>query len=228
VFFANLSQATHGRYQQVKLSVAPSVSKVDSDADGIPDYRDACPASSTCAGDADHDGVLDTNDACPTAAEDGRGPNPKDGCPDTDGDGVRNGLDSCTTLREDKRPPFPSDGCPAAHWTGSATPNLATADNGTVCTNITVSTRSDASLVQLNIAGSHAFRFVLKGTLSHNGVTVPAFPIGTFPNGAGAFSFANRPIPGLSGDSMGTWTLCITDTDAFGDIGVLNTWSVHY
>jgi len=26
---------------------------------------------------------------------------------------------------------------------------------------------------------------------------------------------------------VGIWTLCIVDTDAFGDTGVLNTWAVH-
>lgn len=117
---------------------------------------------------------------------------------------------------------------PVVHWSGSATPNLPTIDNGTACTSLTVSTTGGASsAAKLDISGSHAFRSILRGTLAHNGTTVAAFPTGTFPSGSGAFSFTNRAVPGLSGDSSGTWTLCIVDTDAFGDTGVLNTWAVH-
>jgi hypothetical protein len=88
-------------------------------------------------------------------------------------------------------------------------------------------TGGDSSLAKLAISGHHAFCSVLSGTLSHNGTTVTAFPTGTFPAGACNFSFTNRSVPGLSGDASGTWTLCIVDTDAFGDTGVLNTWAVH-
>jgi len=82
-------------------------------------------------------------------------------------------------------------------------------------------------VAKLDISGSHSFRSILRGTLAHNGATVEAFPINTFPDGSGTFSFTNRALTGLSGDSAGTWTLCIVDTDAFGDTGTLNTWSVH-
>jgi subtilisin-like proprotein convertase family protein len=114
------------------------------------------------------------------------------------------------------------------HWSGSATPNLPTIDNGSACTNLTVATTGgDSSVAKLDLSGSHAFCSILRGTLAHNGVTVAAFPTGTFPASACTFSFTNRSVPGLSGDSSGTWTLCIVDTDAFGDTGVLNTWAVH-
>jgi subtilisin-like proprotein convertase family protein len=114
------------------------------------------------------------------------------------------------------------------HYSGSATPNLPTIDNGSACTSLTVATAGgDSAVAKLDIAGNHTFRSILRGTLAHNGVTVAAFPVATFPTGSGAFSFTNRSVPGLSGDSAGTWTLCIVDTDAFGDTGVLNTWSVH-
>ena len=113
------------------------------------------------------------------------------------------------------------------HWSGAATPNLPTVDNGSACTSLTVATTGDSAVAKLDIAGSHAFRSIVRGTLAHNGVTVTAFPVATFPTGSGAFSFANRAIAGLTGDAAGTWTLCIIDTDAFGDTGVLNTWSVH-
>jgi len=88
-------------------------------------------------------------------------------------------------------------------------------------------TGGDSSVVKLDIAGSHDFRSILRCTLAHNSSAVDAFPTGTFPDGSGTFSFTNHAVTGLSGDSSGTWTLCIVDTDAFGDTGVLNTWSVH-
>ena len=96
-----------------------------------------------------------------------------------------------------------------------------------MCTSLTVATTGDASVAKLDIAGRHDFRSILRGTLAHNGTTVTAFPIGTFPNGACNFSFTGRGVPGLSGDATGTWTFCIIDTDAFGDTGTLNTWGVH-
>jgi subtilisin-like proprotein convertase family protein len=117
---------------------------------------------------------------------------------------------------------------PTTSWSGSATPNLPTIDNGTACTSLTVATTGgDASLAKLDISGRHDFRSILRGTLGHNGLTVEAFPTGTFPTGSGTFSFTSRAVPGLAGDSSGTWTFCIIDTDALGDTGVLNTWSVH-
>jgi subtilisin-like proprotein convertase family protein len=117
---------------------------------------------------------------------------------------------------------------PVVHWSGSATPNLPTIDNGSACTSLTVSTTGgSASVAKLDISGRHDFRSILRGTLAHNGTTVTAFPTGTFASGSGNFAFTNRAVPGLSGDSSGTWTLCIIDTDGFGDTGVLNSWAVH-
>jgi subtilisin-like proprotein convertase family protein len=113
------------------------------------------------------------------------------------------------------------------HWSGSATANLPTIDNGTACTSLMVATSGDASTAKLDVTGRHDWRSILRGTLAHNGVTVEAFPVNTFPAGSGTLSFANRAITGLSGDASGTWTLCIVDTDAFGDTGILSTWSVH-
>jgi Zn-dependent metalloprotease/subtilisin-like proprotein convertase family protein len=114
------------------------------------------------------------------------------------------------------------------NWSGSASPNIATQDNTTVCTSLTVSTTGgDSSLAKLDISGRHDFCSVLSGTLAHNGTTVTAFPTSTFPSGACNFTLTNRAVAGLSGDSAGTWTFCIRDNDGFGDTGVLNTWSVH-
>jgi subtilisin-like proprotein convertase family protein len=115
------------------------------------------------------------------------------------------------------------------HWSCSATPNLPTIDNGTACTTctFTAAAGADASVAKLDISGRHDFCSILRGTLAHNGTTVAAFPVATFPAGACTFSFTNRSEPGFTGDPSGTWTFCIVDTDAFGDTGVLNTWAVH-
>jgi Zn-dependent metalloprotease/subtilisin-like proprotein convertase family protein len=114
------------------------------------------------------------------------------------------------------------------NWSGSASPNLATLDNGSVCSSLSVATTGgDSSQAKLDIAGRHDFCSVLSGTLAHNGTTVTAFPTNTFANGACNFTFSNRAVAGLSGDSAGTWTFCVRDNDAFGDTGTLNTWSVH-
>ena len=85
----------------------------------------------------------------------------------------------------------------------------------------------DASVAKLDIAGIHDFRSILKGTLAHGGVTVEAFPVGTFSTGQGSFSLQNRAVAGFSGSSAGDWTFCLVDTDAFGDTGTLQSWSVH-
>jgi serine protease len=112
-------------------------------------------------------------------------------------------------------------------WSGSATPNLALVDNGQACHTLSVTGSGDAADVKLDIAGNHAYRSILRGTLAHNGTTVAAFPTNTFANGSGSFSFTGRAVAGLSGSASGDWTLCIIDTDAFGDTGTLASWSVH-
>lgn len=113
------------------------------------------------------------------------------------------------------------------NWSGTATPNIATRDNSSVCTSLTVSQSGDASAVRLDIAGRHDFRSILRGTLTHNGTTVEAFGVNVLPREAGNFSLTNRAVPGFSGDAAGEWTFCLFDTDAFNDTGTLNTWSVH-
>ncbi len=74
----------------------------DSDGDGVPDKRDACPNtppgtpvdSKGCSLDGDHDGVPDNLDQCPNTPA-GVSVDAK-GCPlDTDGDGVPDYLDQC-------------------------------------------------------------------------------------------------------------------------------------
>jgi subtilisin family serine protease/subtilisin-like proprotein convertase family protein len=117
---------------------------------------------------------------------------------------------------------------PTTLWSASGTPNLPITDNSQSCHTVTVApTTGLASEAKLDVSGTHSWRSILRGTLSHNGVTVAAFPTGTFPSSSGTFSFTNRPIAGLSGSAAGDWTLCIIDTDGYGDTGTFATWSVH-
>ena len=44
---------------------------------------------------------------------------------------------------------------------------------------------------------------------------------------AGLVQFENRSNSGLTGSATGPWTLCVFDTDGFGDTGIVNSWSVH-
>jgi subtilisin-like proprotein convertase family protein len=116
---------------------------------------------------------------------------------------------------------------PQLPWSGNAAPHMPTIDNSSACTSLNVTQAGDASLAKLDLSGRHDFRSALRGTLAHNGVTVSAFPTGTFPSGSGPYSFINRAVAGFTGSATGTWTLCIVDTDAFGDTGALDSWSVH-
>ena len=74
----------------------------DSDGDGVPDNRDACPNTPHgaivdargCPRDSDHDGVYDGIDRCPNTPP--NTPVDQYGCPrDSDGDGVPDNLDRC-------------------------------------------------------------------------------------------------------------------------------------
>ena len=112
-------------------------------------------------------------------------------------------------------------------WGASADPNLPTQDAGSVCSTVTVSGKGDSSAAKLDISGTHDWRSVLRGTLEHNGTVVEAFPTGTFPSQAGGFEFADRAVAGIEGNAEGDWTLCVIDTDGFGDTGVLAHWAVH-
>lgn len=93
--------------------VAPAPAQAaptDSDADGVADSLDKCPATPAgrkvnaegCEPDSDGDGVVDALDKCP-ASPVGRKVN-AEGCePDSDGDGVVDALDQCAdTPKGDK------------------------------------------------------------------------------------------------------------------------------
>ncbi len=81
----------------------------DTDGDGIPDNKDACPEVpglkefDGCP-DTDGDGIIDSEDACPELS----GPKENNGCPDTDGDGVFDNVDKCI----DVPGPEENNGCP--------------------------------------------------------------------------------------------------------------------
>lgn len=73
----------------------------DSDSDGIPDIKDACPTKAETM-----NGYLDA-DGCPDTA-----PTPVPVVTDTDGDGITDSLDSCPTQAETMNGYQDSDGCP--------------------------------------------------------------------------------------------------------------------
>jgi len=112
-------------------------------------------------------------------------------------------------------------------WAASATPNLALVDRGTACSSVTVTAAGNAADAKLDLVGTHTYRSVLRATLAHDGVTAAAFATRTFPSSAGTFTLASKAITGFSGSATGTWTLCITDTDAYGDSGTLSSFGVH-
>ncbi len=93
----------------------------DRDGDGVPDYRDKCPAQKEdrdgfqdddgCPDpDNDKDGIPDTEDKCPNQPEDYDKFQDKDGCPDpdNDGDGIPDKQDNCPM----DKGPASSKGCP--------------------------------------------------------------------------------------------------------------------
>ncbi len=65
--------------------------------------------------DSDGDGYPDSIDKCPQEKEDGKPPEPTDGCPaasDRDGDGIPDAVDQCPDKAEDKDGIQDDDGCP--------------------------------------------------------------------------------------------------------------------
>ncbi len=73
------------------------------------------PSGNDYAKDTDGDGFPDDVDKCPTIKEDGKEPEPSDGCPagaDRDGDGIPDAEDACPDDPEDKDGIQDDDGCP--------------------------------------------------------------------------------------------------------------------
>jgi outer membrane protein OmpA-like peptidoglycan-associated protein len=112
--------------------ILPEPPEPDSDQDGIPDSRDACPRvigmrsddpkKNGCPPDEDDDGIDDVHDACPTIkgiqTDDPR----TNGCPDLDRDhdGIPNEEDACPGEPGPANPMDPRrNGCPLAFVSGS-------------------------------------------------------------------------------------------------------------
>jgi OOP family OmpA-OmpF porin len=92
----------------------------DTDGDGIPDNKDACPEEAGTpelngCPDADGDGIADKDDACPNAAGDAS----MNGCPDSDGDGVADNVDKCPQKVGDAA----NEGCPWDDADGDGIPD---------------------------------------------------------------------------------------------------------
>ena len=96
-------------YFQHSAGIVIKFGSKDTDKDGIPDNKDACPEVpglkefNGCP-DTDGDGIPDKDDACPQV----KGPKEFNGCPDTDGDGIADKDDKCP----DVAGPAENGGCP--------------------------------------------------------------------------------------------------------------------
>ena len=98
-------------YFQHSAGIVIKFGSKDTDKDGIPDNKDACPEVAgpkefNGCPDTDGDGIADKDDKCPDVA----GPAENGGCPwpDTDGDGVLDKDDLCPEVAG----PASNKGCP--------------------------------------------------------------------------------------------------------------------
>ena len=104
-------------YFQHSAGIVIKFGSKDTDKDGIPDNKDACPEVpglkefNGCP-DTDGDGIPDKDDACPQV----KGPKEFNGCPDTDGDGIPDKDDACPEVAGIKE----FNGCPDTDGDGVA------------------------------------------------------------------------------------------------------------
>ena len=104
-------------YFQHSAGIVIKFGAKDTDKDGIPDNKDACPEVpglkefNGCP-DTDGDGIADKDDACPQV----KGPKEFNGCPDTDGDGIPDKDDACPEVAGPKE----FNGCPDTDGDGIA------------------------------------------------------------------------------------------------------------
>ena len=96
-------------YFQHSAGIVIKFGSKDTDKDGIPDNKDACPEVAGLkefngCPDTDGDGIPDKDDACPQV----KGPKEFNGCPDTDGDGIPDKDDACPEVAGPKE----FNGCP--------------------------------------------------------------------------------------------------------------------
>lgn len=77
--------------------------------------------------DRDKDGIPDDLDLCPDEPEDGKEPDPNDGCPapsDRDGDGIPDDVDECPDEPEDMDGIADHDGCPEDDFDTDGIPDV--------------------------------------------------------------------------------------------------------
>ena len=104
-------------YFQHSAGIVIKCGSKDTDKDGIPENKDACPEVpglkefNGCP-DTDGDGIADKDDACPQV----KGPKEFNGCPDTDGDGIPDKDDACPEVAGPKE----FNGCPDTDGDGIA------------------------------------------------------------------------------------------------------------
>ena len=104
-------------YFQHSAGIVIKFGSKDTDKDGIPENKDACPEVpglkefNGCP-DTDGDGIADKDDACPQV----KGPKEFNGCPDTDGDGIPDKDDACPEVAGPKE----FNGCPDTDGDGIA------------------------------------------------------------------------------------------------------------
>jgi len=104
-------------YFQHSAGIVIKFGSKDTDKDGIPDNKDACPEVpglkefNGCP-DTDGDGIPDKDDACPQV----KGLKEFNGCPDTDGDGIADKDDACPEVAGPKE----FNGCPDTDGDGIA------------------------------------------------------------------------------------------------------------
>ena len=96
-------------YFQHSAGIVIKFGSKDTDKDGIPDNKDACPEVAGLkefngCPDTDGDGIPDKDDACPQV----KGLKEFNGCPDTDGDGIPDKDDACP----EEAGPKEFNGCP--------------------------------------------------------------------------------------------------------------------
>ena len=110
------SRLTSGYAPDFRLVALAGYSFPIADTDpGSPGKRFKAERYKEHGADTDHDGMPDDIDLCPTDPEDGKPPNPDDGCPalpDRDGDGIPDNVDKCPDVPEDFDGIDDADGCP--------------------------------------------------------------------------------------------------------------------
>ena len=104
-------------YFQHSAGIVIKFGSKDTDKDGIPDNKDACPEVAGLkefngCPDTDGDGIADKDDACPQV----KGLKEFNGCPDTDGDGIADKDDACPEVAGPKE----FNGCPDTDGDGIA------------------------------------------------------------------------------------------------------------